>query len=97
MSKTFAIVATAALLAGATAFAQNSTPSSDSSAPAAAAPSDSSAPADTSAPKEHKHHHMAKAMGKAGTDHDADKLNACMSNATPTDQQEQCLKQASNS
>jgi hypothetical protein len=45
----------------------------------------------------HKHHHhMGKAEGSAGTDHDADKLNACFSNATPTDQQEQCLKQASN-
>ncbi len=100
MSKTFAIVATAALLASATAFAQNSnaTPSPDSSTPAAS--SDSSAPAAPSdmakTPKMHKHHHMGKAQGTASTDHDADKLNACMSNATPTDQQEQCLKQASN-
>lgn len=97
MSKTFAIVATAALLASATAFAQNSAPASDSSAPAAAS-SDSSAPSDTAkAPKAHKHHGGMKSAKNGSTDHDADKLNACMSNATPTDQQEQCLKQASNS
>jgi hypothetical protein len=99
MSKIFAIVATAALLTSATAFAQKSAPASDSSAPAASAPADASAPSDTAkAPKMHKHH-MAKGMRSAkngGTDHDADKLNACMSNATPTDQQEQCLKQASS-
>jgi Spy/CpxP family protein refolding chaperone len=98
MSKTFAIVATAALLVSATAFAQDPAPSSDSSAPAASAPSDSSASGDTSAPKGHKHHgHGMKSAKNGSTDHDADKLNACMSNATPTDQQEQCLKQASNS
>jgi hypothetical protein len=95
MSKTFAIIATAALLSSATAFAQNSAPAPDSSAPAAAASSDSSAPA---APKMHKHHMKGMKSAKNGsTDHDADKLNACMSNATPTDQQEQCLKQAGNS
>ena len=96
MSKTFAFVAAAAMLASVTAFAQNSSaPAPDSSASTASAPADSS---DTAkAPKTHMHHHMAKAGGNAGTDHDADKLNACMSNATPTDQQEQCLKQASNS
>ena len=99
MSKTFAIVATAALLASATAFAQNSAPASDSSAPAASAPADASAPSDTAkAPKMHKHHMGGMRSAKNGsTDHDADKLNACMSNATPTDQQEQCLKQASSS
>jgi hypothetical protein len=32
---------------------------------------------------------------KAGTDENADKLNACLSNATPTSEQESCLKQAS--
>ena len=94
MSKTFAIVATAALLASATAFAQDPAPSS---APAAAS-SDSSAPSDTAkAPKAHKHHGGMRSAKNGSTDHDADKLNACMSNATPTDQQEQCLKQASNS
>jgi hypothetical protein len=99
MSKIFALMATAALFTSVTAFAQNSTPSSpDASAPAASAPADTSASSDEAkAPKTHKHRHMAKAEGNAGTDHDADKLNACMSNATPTDQQEQCLKQASSS
>lgn len=35
------------------------------------------------------------ATGSKATDMNADKLNACMSNATPTSQQEQCLKSAS--
>ncbi len=86
MSKIFGMVAAAALLASVTAFAQ--TPSSDA-ASAPAAPSDDAKPA-------HKHgghhHHMA---GKAGTDGNADKLNACLSNSTPTSEQENCLKQAS--
>ena len=99
MSKTLGFVAAAAMLVSVTAFAQNSSSSAPSSdaAPAASAPSDSSAPADgAKAPKTHKHHRGMTSMNKAGTDHDADKLNACMSNATPTDAQEQCLKQASS-
>jgi hypothetical protein len=96
MSKLFGMVAAAALFASVTAFAQNSpsAPPSDTTAAPAAAPSD-----DDSAKSEkpmHKHgghhHHMSGTGG--GTDENADKLNACMSNATPTSQQESCLKQA---
>jgi hypothetical protein len=98
MSKSLALVAAAAMLFGATAFAQDQ---SGSSSKPDTASSSSSAPADTSsdngAPKKH-HKRSASRGGKgASTDHDADKLNACMSNATPTSEQEQCLKQASNS
>jgi Spy/CpxP family protein refolding chaperone len=93
MSKTFAMVAAAALFASVTAFAQTPAPapSSDASAPAAA-PSDDSGKPEKPMHKHGGHHHMA---GKAGTDENADKLNACMSNATPTSQQESCLKSAS--
>jgi Spy/CpxP family protein refolding chaperone len=93
MSKLFGMVAAAALFASVTAFAQNSPPSSSSdtaSAPAAA-PADDSAKPEKPMHK-HSHHHMAG--GNGGTDENADKLNACMSNATPTSQQESCLKQA---
>jgi Spy/CpxP family protein refolding chaperone len=89
MSKTLALVAAAALFTSVTAFAQtpSSTPSDTASAPSG----------DTAKPEKpmHKHmkHHMAS-MGKKGTDESADKLNACMSNATPTSEQESCLKQA---
>jgi Spy/CpxP family protein refolding chaperone len=92
MSKLFGMVAAAALFASVTAFAQNSSPSSSSdtaSAPAAA-PSDDSAKPEKPMHK-HGHHHMS---GMGGTDANADKLNACMSNATPTSQQESCLKSA---
>jgi hypothetical protein len=96
MSKTtFGFVTAAAILASVTAFAQDQAPapSSDSAAPPAAA-SDSSAPAEKPM---HKHHHMMKGGAKsASTDHDADKLNACMADAMPTDAQAQCLKQASS-
>jgi len=85
MSKIFGMVAAAALFASVTAYAQ--TPSD--TAPAAA-------PADGAKMEKpmhkHSHHHMAGM--KAGTDENADRLNACMSNATPTSQQESCLKQA---
>src|SRR5690349_12867570 len=97
MSRTFGMVAAAALLASVTAFAQNQ-PSSPSSSDQAQAPA--AAPADDSAKAEkpmHKHrHHMSgtSARGDKGTDWNADKLNACMSNATPTAQQEECLKSA---
>jgi len=92
------MVAAAALLASVTAFAQNQ-PSSPSSSDQAQAPA--AAPADDSAKAEkpmHKHHHHmsgTSARGDKGTDWNADKLNAWMSNATPTSQQEQCLKSAS--
>jgi hypothetical protein len=92
------MVAAAALLASVTAFAQNA-PSSSSSSDQASAPA--AAPADDTANAEkpkHHHHHMSgshMATGSKATDWNADKLNDCMSNATPTSQQEQCLKSAS--
>ena len=90
MSKIFGMVAAAAIFASVTAFAQAP---SDSSAPAAA-PSDSAKPEKPMHKHGGHHHHMA---GMKGTDGNADKLNACMSNATPTSQQESCLKQAAGS
>jgi len=91
MTKTFGLVTAAALLASVTAFAQNSAPSSDTSAAPAA--SDAAKSDDSAAKPMHKHQaHMAK-MSK-GTDGNADKLNQCMSNATPTSEQESCLKNA---
>ena len=97
MSRTFGMVAAAALLASVTAFAQNEpSSSSDKASASAAAPADDSANAEKPM-KHHRHHgsggHMA--TGSRGTDMNADRLNACMSNATPTSQQEQCLKSAS--
>jgi len=108
MRKILALVATAALFAGATAFAQdNTTPTDTKSPPAAAAPANDASASDA-APSRTKHHRMhgrrmhrdgSQAMrGKGGgTDWNADKLNACMSNATPTAEQQSCLKQASQS
>jgi hypothetical protein len=92
------MVAAAALLASVTAFAQNapsSSPSSDQASAPAAAPADDSA--NTEKPMKHHRHHGSghMATGSRGTDMNADKLNACMSNATPTSQQENCLKSAS--
>jgi hypothetical protein len=104
MSRLFVAVATVALLTGATAFAQTSSTASDTkpdTAPASDAPAPDTA---SGGPKMHKMHghHMRhdgqSASRKAGsTDWNADKLNACMSNAMPTAQQEECLKQASQS
>jgi hypothetical protein len=89
------MVAAAALFASVTAFAQNPSPAppSDTASESAAAPSDDSAKPDKPM---HKHggHHRHMSGGNGGTDDNADKLNACMSNATPTSQQESCLKQA---
>jgi hypothetical protein len=99
MLKTFGMVAAAALLASVTAFAQDtqsSSPStSDQTSAPAAAPADDTANTEQQAPKHHRHHmgsHMG--TGSRATDMNADKLNACMANATPTAQQEQCLKAA---
>jgi hypothetical protein len=97
MSKIFGMVAAAALFASVTAFAQNpsSTPPSDTTAAPAATPSDDdSAKPEKPMHKHGGHHHHMSGMGNSGTDENADKLNACMSNATPTSQQESCLKQA---
>ena len=96
MSKTLALVAAAALFASVTAFAQNSStsaPSSDATSAPAAAPSDDSAQPEKPMHKHGGHHHHMSGMS-GGTDENADKLNACMSNSTPTAQQESCLKQA---
>jgi Spy/CpxP family protein refolding chaperone len=95
MSKIFGMVAATALFASMTAFAQtpSSAPASDTASAPAAAPSDDSAKPEKPM---HKHHHHMAGM-KAGTDENADKLNACMSNATPTSEQESCLKSASGS
>jgi hypothetical protein len=96
MTKIFGLVTAAALLASVTAFAQNSTPTTD----ATAAPAASDTKSDDAAAKPmHKHHHHMTSkhhmtsMSK-GTDWNADKLNHCMSNATPTSEQESCLKNA---
>ena len=95
MSKLFGMVAAAALFASVTAFAQNSAPSSspDTASAPAAAPSDDSAKPEKPMHKHGGHHHHMSGMN-GGTDENADKLNACMSNATPTSQQESCLKSA---
>ena len=98
MSKIFGMVAAAALFASVTAFAQNPSstpPASDTASAPAAAPSDEdSAKPEKPMHKHGGHHHHMSGMGNSGTDENADKLNACMSNATPTSQQESCLKQA---
>jgi hypothetical protein len=95
MSKIFGMVAAVALFASVTAFAQNSSsaPASDTASAPAAAPSDD-AKTDKPMHKHGGHHHHMSGMN-GGTDENADKLNACMSNATPTSQQESCLKSAS--
>jgi hypothetical protein len=90
------MVAAAALLASVTAFAQNE-PASPSSSDQASAPAAASADDSAKADKPmHKHHHRSgtAARGGKGTDWNADKLNSCMSNSTPTAQQEECLKSA---
>ena len=95
MVKTFGMVAAAALLASVTAFAQDAAPAAPSSDQASAP---AAAPADDSGKPMHKHHHHGSSTasrGSKGTDMNADKLNSCMSNATPTAQQEECLKSAS--
>jgi len=82
MSKLFGLMAAAALFTSVTAFAQT---------PSDAAPADSAKAEKPMHKHSGHHHHMA---GMKGTDANADKLNACMSNATPTSQQESCLKSA---
>jgi hypothetical protein len=96
MSKTFAFVAAAAMLFGVPAFAQDQSGSS-SSPDTASSSSGSADSSDSAASKKHHKHHSTASRGGKATDHDADKLNACMSSATPTSEQEQCLKQASSS
>ena len=108
MSKILALVATAALFAGATAFAQDNTTTTETkSPPAAAAPTGDAASGDMASDgakhhgmhRHHIHHHDGSQAMRGGKDTDwsADKLNACMVNATPTAEQENCLKQASRS
>jgi Spy/CpxP family protein refolding chaperone len=95
MSKLFGMVAATALFASVAAFAQtpSTAPSSDTASAPAAAPSDDSAKPEKRMHKHSMHHHHMAGMN-GGTDDNADKLNACMSNATPTSQQESCLKAA---
>jgi len=98
MSRTFYIAA-AAIFASAAGFAQTPTdkpasaPDTTASAPA---PADSSTTADGKMHHHHHHHGMRSAKEDTSTDNDADKLNACMANAIPTDQQASCLKQATS-
>jgi G3E family GTPase len=99
MSRIFYITAAAAMFASVAAFAQTpdkpaAAPDTSASAPAA---SDSAAPGEGKMHHHHHHHHGMRSAGNGNTDFDADKLNACMSNATPTDQQEMCLKHATSS
>ncbi len=94
MSRTFYITAAAAMFASVAVFAQaadkpGSAPDATASAPAH---SDSAA----TMHHHHHHHHGMRSAGNGNTDFDADKLNGCMSNATPTDQQERCLKHATS-
>ncbi len=94
MSKTFGLVAAAALLASVTAFAQDNT-----AAPAAApAASDSASAPSEGKPMKHHHHHVRERARDqtASTDYDADKLNSCQVDARPTTQQENCLTRAEN-
>jgi hypothetical protein len=78
-----------------------SAPADTSSTPAASTDAGSSTPApDDAAPAgkmkpHHRGHGMRSAKaGSAKTDEDADKLNACMPDATPTSAQMKCLSQA---
>jgi hypothetical protein len=100
MSKTFAFVAAAAMLFGATAFAQDQSGSSSSPDTASSAPADSSASSDTAGTKKHHKHGSTASRGgrgRASNDHVADKLNACMTNAAPGTDQQECLRQAASS
>jgi hypothetical protein len=101
MSRIFYITAAAAMFASVAAFAQTPTdkPAPDTAASASAS-SDSTAPSEGKMMHNHHRHHHHHGMWSAkngNTDFDADKLNACMSNATPTEQQERCLKHATSS
>jgi hypothetical protein len=93
MSRLFYVTAAAAMFASVTAFAQTDKPAATPDT-TASAPADSSMPADKTEGKMHHHHKMMRSAKNGSTDFDADKLNACMSNATPTNTQESCLKQA---
>jgi hypothetical protein len=110
MSKKLYLVTTAALFASVAAFGQTNNTNGPSGAetPAATAPA-AAAPAETApdagqpaadAPDSGKMakpvHHHAHGMrsAKANTDEDADKLNACMPDATPTADQMKCIDAA---
>ncbi len=98
MSKTFAMVAAAALFASVTAFAQTSAllaPASDQRLRLPPLLRPMTLRRSRKMPTCIIITTAWRVAPNGSTDHDADKLNACMSNATPTDQQEQCLKQAS--
>jgi hypothetical protein len=101
MSRTFYVTAAAAVFASVAAFAQTTDkPGSGADASASApAASDSAQSADDNMHRHHHHHrhHGMRSAGDGNTDFDADKLNACMSNATPTQEQESCLRHATSS
>jgi hypothetical protein len=103
MSRIVSLAVAFTLLAGASALAQNSDTSSAPAAPPAASGDAGGAPADASkaAPDagmhHHHHHHGQQARNSGSTDNDADKLNACQVNASPTPEQQQCLRHAENS
>ncbi len=96
MLRTLSFVTAAALLASVTAFAQTPATTTTTTTTTAGAASDTTTSSDVKVSKTHRHHHMRSAKN-GGTDWDADKLNACMSNAMPTDAQESCLRQAEHS
>ncbi|MDB5395142.1 MAG: hypothetical protein JWM91_2648 [Rhodospirillales bacterium] len=104
MANTFYITAAAMMFASVAAFAQTPTDKTGAApepSASASAPADSTEPADMQKGKMHRHHHHQGARsgtsGSSSTDAVADKLNACMSNATPTAEQENCLRQAASS
>ena len=70
------------------------TPSNSAASDQSGSSGDSSS--DMGMQKPHHRHH-ARMHGVSSTDNNADKLNACMANALPTAEQEQCLRQAANS
>jgi curli biogenesis system outer membrane secretion channel CsgG len=98
MLKTLSFVTAAALLASVTAFAQTPATTTTTTTTTPAATSETTTSSDVKVGKmHHHHHHYMRSAKNGGSDWDADKLNACMSNAMPTDAQENCLKQAERS
>jgi len=97
MSKTFGLVAAAALLASVTAFAQNAPSSSsapDQAQAPAAAPADESANSEEKSTQRHHRRHGGSTAGNRHTDFNADRLNACRAYGNPTPEQQECLRTA---
>ena len=102
MRKLFVLAAAATFFVGVTALAQENSGQGDAKSPGASSPASDTSPTEAKTPNAHRHHmrhENSQAMrGKgSGTDWSADKLNACMPDATPTPAQESCLRQASQS